>query len=66
MPSSSSHEMPTRLLLAAAFAAAGIAMAVPAPVKPNVEGLQKCLKLHPERFCRIENGYSVPVPAKAP
>lgn len=63
---SSSLEPSTWLLLAAGFIAAGFAIAVPTPVKPNPDGLAECLKLHPERFCRIQNGYPVPVLAKAP
>lgn len=26
---------------------------------PNQAGLDKCLQLHPERYCRIANGFPV-------
>lgn len=28
-------------------------------VTANKEGLDKCLQLHPERYCRIANGFPV-------
>jgi len=28
-------------------------------VMANKEGLDKCLQLHPERYCRIANGFPV-------
>lgn len=28
-------------------------------VVPNQAGLDKCIKLHPERYCRIANGFPV-------
>lgn len=66
MRSSSPYVVPTWLLVASGFLAAVVALSVPLPSKPNAEGFRECLKLHPERFCRIDNGYPVPVLAKAP
>lgn len=41
-----------------AFNALAAAIATPTPER-NPQGLQKCLKIHPVRYCRIANGYHV-------
>jgi hypothetical protein len=28
-------------------------------IQPDHQGLAKCLQLHPERYCRIANGFPV-------
>ena len=43
------------------FSAAAMAiMKAPDPAADH-EGLAKCLKLHPERYCRIANGFPVSI-----
>ena len=67
MPRSSfTPDRTTMVLGLATLVFAGIALAAPSPIKPNVAGYRDCIKLHPDRFCRIDNGFSVPDLAKAP
>jgi hypothetical protein len=50
------------LLLTFCGLGAFVLIAAPA-VQPNHEGLAKCQKLHPIRYCRIANGFPVdPLP----
>jgi hypothetical protein len=43
------------------FSAAAMAiMKAPDPAADH-EGLARCVKLHPERYCRIANGFPVPI-----
>jgi hypothetical protein len=43
------------------FSAAAMAiMKAPDPAADH-QGLAKCLKLHPERYCRIANGFPVSI-----
>lgn len=38
----------------------GLFAIVAAPqVQPDKAGLDKCMQLHPERYCRIANGFPV-------
>jgi len=46
------------LLLTVLGLGAFAVFAVP-QVQPNHQGLAKCLQLHPERYCRIANGFPV-------
>lgn len=46
------------LALVTAFNVFAAAIATPTPER-NPQGLQKCLKIHPVRYCRIANGYPV-------
>lgn len=48
------------LLVTMVFALGAFAIAASPNVMSNKEGLTKCLKLHPERYCRIANGFPVP------
>jgi hypothetical protein len=41
------------------FGLGAFAIAASPHVQPNKEGLDKCLLLHPERYCRIANGFPV-------
>jgi hypothetical protein len=66
MRSSSPLDCTTLLLSLCTIPIGIVALLAPSPVKPNDAGYQECIKLHPERFCRIKNGYPVPVLAKAP
>lgn len=48
------------LLVSMVFGLGAFAIA-PAPyVQPNKAGLDQCMTLHPERYCRIANGFPVP------
>ena len=35
------------------------ALFIPANVTPDQEGYEKCVQLHPDRYCRIANGFHV-------
>lgn len=59
MRSSFPSDPTTTVLCIASLIFAGIALAAPSPIKPNEAGYQECVKLHPDRFCRIENGFAV-------
>lgn len=48
------------LLVSLIFGLGAFAIAASPNVLPNKEGLDKCLLLHPERYCRIANGFPVP------
>ena len=53
----------TWLLSLIFFITAGAVIAMPSPIKPNHDGYRECIKLHPDRFCRIDNGFAVkPLP----
>lgn len=43
------------------FSAAGMAIANAPDPAADHQGLAKCLKLHPERYCRIANGFPVSI-----
>ena len=43
------------------FMAAGMAIANAPDPAADHEGLAKCIKLHPERYCRIANGFPVSI-----
>jgi hypothetical protein len=47
------------LLVSLVFGLGAFAIAASPNVLPNKEGLDKCLQLHPERYCRIANGFPV-------
>jgi hypothetical protein len=47
------------MLVTCAFGLGAFALVAAPQAMPNQEGLTKCLKLHPERYCRIANGFSV-------
>jgi hypothetical protein len=46
-------------LFSCAFGIGAFAIVAAPQAMPNQEGLTKCLKLHPERYCRIANGFRV-------
>jgi len=46
-------------LVTCAFGIGAFAIVAAPEAMPNQEGLTKCLQLHPERYCRIANGFSV-------
>ena len=48
------------LLVSLLFGLGAFAIAASPNVLPNKEGLEKCMLLHPERYCRIANGFPVP------
>jgi hypothetical protein len=48
------------LLVSLIFGLGAFAIAASPNVLPNKEGLEKCMLLHPERYCRIVNGFPVP------
>jgi hypothetical protein len=48
------------LLVSLIFGLGAFAIAASPNVLPNKEGLAKCMLLHPERYCRIANGFPVP------
>jgi hypothetical protein len=48
------------LLVSLIFGLGAFAIAASPNVLPNKEGLEKCMLLHPERYCRIANGFPVP------
>lgn len=47
------------MLVTCAFGLGAFAIVATPQAMPNEEGLTKCLQLHPERYCRIANGFSV-------
>jgi len=47
------------LLVSLIFGLGTFAIAASPNVLPNKEGLAKCMLLHPERYCRIANGFPV-------
>jgi hypothetical protein len=47
------------MLVTCAFGLGAFALVAAPQAMPNQEGLTKCLKLHPERYCRIANGFKV-------
>jgi len=47
-------------LVTTVFGLGAFAIAAAPEVMPNHEGLAKCMQLHPERYCRIANGFPVP------
>lgn len=43
------------------------ALFVPAKITPDQQGYEKCVKVHPDRYCRIANGFHVePLDKSAP
>jgi hypothetical protein len=46
-------------LVTCAFGLGAFALVAAPEAMPNQEGLTKCLQLHPERYCRIANGFRV-------
>ncbi len=47
------------MLVTCAFGIGAFALVAAPQATPNQEGLTKCLQLHPERYCRIANGFKV-------
>jgi hypothetical protein len=47
------------LLLMVVFGLGAFAIAASPNVMPNEEGLAKCMRFHPIRYCRIANGFPV-------
>ena len=47
------------LLLMLVFGLGAFAIAASPNVIADKEGLAKCMRLHPERYCRIANGFPV-------
>jgi uncharacterized membrane protein YeiH len=47
------------VLVTTAFGLGAFAIVAAPQAMPNHEGLTKCLQLHPERYCRIANGFPV-------
>jgi hypothetical protein len=47
------------MLVTTAFGLGAFAIVAAPNAMPNHEGLTKCLQLHPERYCRIANGFPV-------
>lgn len=47
------------LLVSLIFGLGAFVIAASPNVLPNKEGLDKCMQLHPERYCRIANGFPV-------
>jgi hypothetical protein len=51
------------LLVSLIFGLGAVAIAASPNVPPSKEGLAKCMLLHPDRYCRIANGFPVePLP----
>lgn len=50
------------LLLMLLFGGGAFAIAATPGPKPNEEGLSKCLRFHPSRYCRIVNGFPITRP----
>ena len=51
---------PVHLLVGiAAACATGFALLIDVDIKPDQKGYEQCRKLHPERFCRLFNGFEV-------
>ena len=46
-------------LVSLAFGLGAFAIAASPNVLPSKAGLDQCLQLHPERYCRIANGFPV-------
>lgn len=46
-------------LLLTVFSLGAFAVFAAPQVQPNHQGLAKCQQLHPERYCRIANGFPV-------
>jgi len=46
-------------LVTVAFGLGAFAILASPEAMPNHEGLAKCMQLHPERYCRIANGFPV-------
>jgi hypothetical protein len=46
-------------LFSCAFGIGAFTIVAAPQAMPNQEGLTECLKLHPERYCRIANGFPV-------
>ena len=46
-------------LFSCAFGIGVFAIVAAPQAMPNQAGLTECLKLHPERYCRIANGFPV-------
>lgn len=49
----------TLLVGIAAACATGFALFTDVDIKPDQKGYEECRKLHPERFCRMFNGFEV-------
>lgn len=47
------------LLLMLVFGLGAFVIAASPNVMADEEGLAKCMRLHPERYCRIANGFPV-------
>lgn len=46
-------------LLLTVFGLGAFAIVASPQIQPDHQGLAKCQKLHPERYCRIANGFPV-------
>lgn len=51
--------VPTWMLLALASASLSAIFFFTPEQKPDHSGFLRCIKLHPERYCRIANGFHV-------
>ena len=47
------------MLVTCAFGLGAFALVAAPQAMPNQGGLTKCMQLHPERYCRIANGFPV-------
>jgi len=46
-------------LVTTVFGLGAFAIVAAPSAMPDHDGLAKCMQLHPERYCRIANGFSV-------
>ena len=54
------NNSPVTLLVGlAAICATVFALAIDVDIQPDQQGYEECRELHPERFCRIFNGFEV-------
>ena len=53
------------LLLTFVFGLGAFAIVASPNVMANKEGLTKCMQLHPERYCRIANGFPAKLDSSA-
>ncbi len=52
--------LPSLSLLFTIFSFGAFAVVAAPEAMPNKAGLDNCVQLHPERYCRIANGFPVP------
>lgn len=46
-------------LFATLFAVVGVVLVFPVNNEPDLKAYEKCIQLHPERYCRIASGFPV-------